>query len=67
MSRVAVVSEVDIYEINGDEVPVGTHRALKVSSHWNDSERAVLRFGRISFTILIDDLLVALKNAGNTA
>ena len=66
MSRIAVVSEVDIYEVNGAEVPVGTHRALKVSSHWNHSERAVLKFGKTRFTILIGDLMTALKNAGNT-
>lgn len=65
MSGIQVVSEVDVYEVNGKEVPIGATRCLKVSSHFHSS-KAVLKFGRTSYTVDIDDLILALKNAGNT-
>ena len=65
MSKIRISQEVNILEVDGD-VAV-EERTLKVFSHWNYRDRAVLQLGKgKKFTIQRQDLITALDNAGNT-
>ena len=65
MSKIKVSQEIHVLEVNGDEAVEET--TLKVFSHWNYRGRAVLQLGKgKKFTILRQDLITALDNAGNT-
>ena len=65
MSKIKVSQEIKVYEIDGNETVGET--VLKVFSHWNWKDRAVLQLGKgRKFTILRQDLITALDNAGNT-
>lgn len=65
MSRMAVKSEVEIYEIDGLDVPISEYKKLVVESHWNVSDRVVLVFGKKQLTVNVRELRRAIDNATN--
>lgn len=67
MARIDIVQTIDIYEINGEDVPVGSKtQTMKVLSHWNNNDFVVLQFGRQKVTVNGNDLVRAIANARNT-
>jgi hypothetical protein len=63
---IEVINKVQIYEKGGEDVPPGKDAYLTIKSHWNLSERVILRFGKTELTVLAKDLIAAVKNAQNT-
>ena len=54
-------TEIQIYEINGEETGVH-YPVLKVKSHWNQySSKIVLIFGKKEITVTVKDLERAIK------
>lgn len=67
MSRVKVKCEVQVYEVQGEDVPVGASGPpLTTESHWNRDEFVVVKFNKQEFTVVGSDLITAIKNAMNT-
>lgn len=67
MSKIKVTQEIDVYEVNGESAAGIPPLTLRVESHWNRRQLAVLQFqDGPCITVDIDDLKRALDNAGNT-
>lgn len=72
--RVKVESSIKIYEVNGKETKFSGRTVeeleapseLKILSHWNRSDFAVIRVNGKDYTVVISDLEAALRNAGNS-
>ena len=60
-----VQNKLQIYEINGSDVPVGKEPKLLVESHWSIKNRIVLSVGGKKITVIADDLRRAIDNATN--
>jgi len=63
---IKVKQTVEIYEENGEEIPLGISKHMTVESHWNRDEWVILVIGRRRITVLVADLQAALVNATNT-
>jgi len=63
---IKVKQEIEIYEENDEEVPIGIDKSLSVESHWNWNERVILRLGKRRITVIGRDLITAIQNAMNT-
>lgn len=64
---IKVEQEVEIYEENGKEVPIGTKKVMGVESHWNRNEWVILRVGSNRVAIKARDLRAATENATNVS
>ena len=53
--------KVEIYELNGERIPVGRTENLLVLSHWNHGERITIVFNNQKMTVIADDLTEAIK------
>ncbi len=62
-----VTSKIPIYEFNGKEVSglPSDDTMLTVNSHWNWTDRVVLKLGNQEITVLSSDLIKAVRNAEN--
>lgn len=58
-----VKTKIKIYEINGDEI--SGKFILEVISHWNMTDRIVLKIAGDGYTVIAEDLIMAIKNAQN--
>lgn len=59
-----VTTEIRVYEIN--EVDTGTEEvSILIESHWNLTDRVILRIGNTNYTVIAEDLIMAIKNAQN--
>lgn len=56
-----VRTKIKIYEI--DEISVNS--TLEVISHWNMTDRIVLKISGNEYTVIAEDLIIAIKNAQN--
>jgi hypothetical protein len=66
VSKIKVSQEVNVYELDGNELPIGSDMKLNVYSHWNRSNMIVLQFkGENQITVLGNDLSRAIDNAMN--
>lgn len=63
---IKVQSEVPIYEINGEEIPLNKNKSLTICSHWNQESKVVLVIGRRRYTVVASDLQAAVANATNS-
>lgn len=62
---IKVISEVDIYEVDGSEV-VGLNRPkINVLSHWNRPDLVILEIDGKKSTIVATDMEAAITNAKN--
>jgi len=57
---------VEIYEEDGEKVPIGKSPYMLVESHWNHNEQVILKIGKKSITVIARDLETAIENATNT-
>lgn len=64
-NRFKVLQALRIYEINGEDVPVGKKKELRVSSHWNHGDLVVLDIDGTSVAVPATDLSKAITNATN--
>ena len=65
---ISVEQKVKIYEIGGSKVPDLEHPTLIVKSDWATQGMIILEIGikgKENYTILADDLKVAIENATN--
>jgi len=62
---IKVSQQVEIYEENDKEVPIGTNKYMGVESHWNHNERVILVIEGKRITVIADDLEAAITNATN--
>lgn len=57
-------TEIGIYEINEQLLANSSEHQLEVSSHWNDSDRVMLRWGTgPSITVVAEQLKKAVDRA----
>ncbi len=63
---IKVIQEVDVYEVDGEDAPVGKEIKVGVASHWNRNQLVVLVIGKKQYTVLGSDLKTAIENAENT-
>jgi hypothetical protein len=63
---IKISQQVQIYEEDDREIPLGQHRYMGVESHWNRNEMVILEIGKERVTVLAGDLRAALENAKNT-
>ena len=63
-----VCSEIQVYEIDGEDVAIGQMDGtkLKIRSHWNRNNRVVLDINGIKITVIARDLELAVQNARNS-
>ena len=63
MGRIKIEALVQIYEINGEDVPIGIdYPQMTVKRHWCWSqERVVLKVGKEQITVLKKDLIDAIR------
>ena len=66
MGTLKVECEVQVYEVDGEEISMASHKKLTVTSHWNRNEMVKLEFGEGTVTVLAADLIKAINNAINT-
>lgn len=61
-----VINELKCYEVNDEKIEGLVYPILKVESHWNDTNKVVLRLldGR-TYTLIARDLIKAINNATN--
>jgi len=64
MSRIKIHQEIKVYEIDGEDALLDC--ALGVDAHWNNDEMVVLVVEEHSFTVVGDNLKVAIDNAMNS-
>ena len=64
--KVEVHQKIEVYEVDGIDVPIGQSKKLEVNSHWNRAEFVVMKFGKTSFTVSATNLSNAIRNATNT-
>ena len=62
-----VINKIEIYEIDGKEVPTGESKVLEVLSHWNRPNMVVIKIEDKRYTVAEKELVAAIKNATNTA
>lgn len=60
-----VVSKIQIYEIDGQDVDLKKQEILSIESHWNYHDFVVLHFGDKEITVNAEELIKAINNAGN--
>ena len=61
MNRVNTKCEIDVYEVNDKERPIGGDWKLTVKSHWNRKEFVLLNFRNdITITVSASDLISAI-------
>lgn len=58
-----VRTKITIYEIDGEEK--SGELVLEVKSHWNMTDRVVLKIREIEYTVIAEDLIMAIKNGQN--
>jgi len=66
MNRVKVQQTIEVYEVNGVDVPIGQKVELGIDSHWPLSQRIVLNIRGVKYTVIGRDLITAVQNAMNT-
>lgn len=67
MSRIKVLQEIEVYEINDKEVSVKDTPILKIFSHWNYNDYVTLQLqDGLKYTVDANDLITAVKNAQNS-
>lgn len=66
MARINIKQEIQVYEVNDVEVPIGKEVTIRVDSHWNRDELVVLGIGRKRYTVVSEDLVTAIHNAENS-
>ena len=64
MSRIKIHQEIKVYEIDGEDALLDC--ALGVDSHWNYATRVVLTIEGKTFSVVGDNLKVAIDNAMNS-
>ncbi len=65
MPRVDIRQTIQIYEEDDEELS-GGGKLLGIDSHWNRNDMVILVIGRKKYTVVADDLILAVKNAMNT-
>jgi hypothetical protein len=60
---ITVKQIVEVYEENGETVPIGLTKTIGVDSHWNHNEWVVLVIDRRRLTVKGSDLEAAITNA----
>jgi hypothetical protein len=70
MIKIKVTNVINVYEINGTEIPIGKTETLKVTSHWNDHDLITLDLitlekDNIKLTVSARQLKMAIDNACN--
>jgi len=59
-----VVSEIKVYEVNGNPVEVGSNiQPVEISSVWNKTNCVQITWGAMTVTVLKKELLKAIENA----
>ena len=64
MPRIEISQSINVYEVDGDEnrqKPI-----LFCNSHWNDNEMVVLIIGGHTYTVIGEDMKLAVVNAMNS-
>ena len=64
--KIDVQSIIKVYEINGEEVDIGKEKTISLHSHWNRNEFVVIKIGKVTYTVVKEDLEKAIQNACNT-
>jgi len=62
---IEVKQKVEIYEENGESIPIGVTKNINVESHWNHDEWIILVVGKRRITVKGQDLITAIHNAMN--
>lgn len=60
-----VKTEINVYEENGQDVPVGETKKISVESHWNRKNFVVIKIGKKTVTVVGSHLSEAISNAQN--
>ncbi len=62
MGKVNTVSKVQVYELNGEDIPISADEVfLEIKSHWNQGDFVVLNFeNNKTVTVLARDLVLAI-------
>lgn len=64
---ITVTNEVKVYEIGGEEIPIGGQKEnIIVSNHWNNSKMVNIFTEGRKITVVANDLITAIQNAVNT-
>ena len=64
MNRIRVVSSINVYEVDGVEVPRDLPQ-IDVSAHWNRDTLVILTIDGKRHTVVASDLRAAVQNATN--
>lgn len=60
-----VTNEIQIYETDGKDTPVGVKPMLKIHSHWNRQNFVVIEIDGKRITVIASQLEKAIQNATN--
>jgi len=66
MSRIKILQQLRVYEIDGEEIKGLDYPIVGVNSHWNRKNMVVLVIGKKEYTVSGDNLITATKNAMNS-
>lgn len=62
---IVVTNDLRIYEVDGEPVSGLNSPIMEVTSHYADDAKVVLIVGGVKYTLLANDLQVAIENATN--
>ncbi len=66
MPKIEVKQKTQIYEFNGNDIPIGKELYLGIESHWSNDEEVVLVIKGRRYTVDGNDLKTAIDNAMNS-
>ena len=60
-------NEIEIYETNGKDSPIGNYPLMLIASHWNRKDTMVnLIIGGKEYAVLASELIASINNCTNT-
>lgn len=63
---ISVDQKIPVCEIDGIPVELPEDGFINLQSHWNSPRMVILKIWNRTYTVLGEDLIAAVKNAGNT-
>ena len=64
---IRVENNVEVFEVDGKDLPVSDDTEIVVRSHWNRNDLVVLEIKGKRFSVAARDIATAINNAVNTA
>lgn len=63
---ITVTNEVNVYELDGKDLPVNEYMHIVVTNHWAERRRVNIIINGQRLTVVASDLITAINNAINS-